>query len=238
TRAGMMSRGNVSLYNETLDGDGNPTPIYPTPVVGMVGLLADVTQACGQGWRQAGDAIYLLGLGLTEAVTAPDLVTLGGSEYLAVIHNTVAGRPPRIEVEREQRVQAACRHGIHQGWIQSAHDCAEGGLAVALAESCISGQAGAQIEGAIAADSVRWDRLLFGEGGARIVVSVAPEAISDWEAYLAANLAGNWQAIGTVGEAGSSLQVVVDEHTVIDADLSDITSVWATAIERRLADAG
>ena len=230
-----VTGGNVSLYNETLDGDGNPTPIYPTPVVGMVGLLADVTKACGQGWRQAGDAIYLLGLGLTEALAAPGLVTLGGSEYLMVIHNTVAGRPPRVDVAREQAVQATCRHGIQQGWIQSAHDCAEGGFAVALAESCISGQAGAHIDCAIAADPVRWDRLLFGEGGARIIVSVAPEAIADWEAYLAANLAGNWQEIGTVGEAGSPLRVVIDEHTMIDADLSEITSVWETAIERRLA---
>lgn len=233
-----VTGGNVSLYNETLDSDGKPTPIYPTPVVGMVGLLADVTQACGQGWRQAGDTIYLLGMRFQEALDAPDAVTLGGSEYLAVIHNTVAGRPPKVDVPLEQSVQAACRHGIRQGWIRSAHDCAEGGFAVALAESCISGQAGATIQVPIVEDSVRWDRVLFGEGGARILVSVAPEAIADWEAYLAAHLAENWQAIGTVGNADSPLRVVsADNVPLIEASIAELASIWETAIERRLEDA-
>jgi phosphoribosylformylglycinamidine synthase len=233
-----VTGGNVSLYNETLDSDGKPTPIYPTPVVGMVGLLADVTQACGQGWRQAGDTIYLLGMRFQEALDAPDAVTLGGSEYLAVIHDTVAGRPPKVDVPLEQSVQAACRHGIRQGWIRSAHDCAEGGFAVALAESCISGQAGATIQVPIVEDSVRWDRVLFGEGGARILVSVAPEAIADWEPYLAAHLAENWQAIGTVGNADSPLRVVsADNVPLIEASIAELASIWETAIERRLEDA-
>jgi len=232
-----VTGGNVSLYNETLDSDGKPTPIYPTPVVGMVGLLADITQACGQGWRQVGDTIYLLGMGLQEALEAPDAVTLGGSEYLAVIHDTVAGRPPKVDVPLEQSVQAACRHGIRQGWIRSAHDCAEGGFAVALAESCISGQAGATIQVPIVENSVRWDRVLFGEGGARILVSVAPEAIADWEAYLAAHLAGNWQAIGTVGNADAPLRVVsTDDVPLIEASIAELASIWETAIERRLED--
>lgn len=232
-----VTGGNVSLYNETLDSDGKPTPIYPTPVVGMVGLLADVTLACGQGWRQAGDTIYLLGMRFQAALDAPDAVTLGGSEYLAVIHDTVAGRPPKVDVPLEQSVQAACRHGIRQGWIRSAHDCAEGGFAVALAESCISGQAGATIQVPIEG-SVRWDRVLFGEGGARILVSVAPEAIADWETYLAAHLAGNWQAIGTVGNADSPLRVVSSGNVpLIEASIAELASIWETAIERRLEDA-
>ena len=80
-------------------------PIYPTPVVGMVGLLDDVTQATGQGWQQASDAIYLLGV-LPEAIAnALEEVTLGGSEYLAVVHKMVAGRPPKVNVELEKSVQ-------------------------------------------------------------------------------------------------------------------------------------
>ncbi|MEM6714534.1 MAG: phosphoribosylformylglycinamidine synthase subunit PurL [Cyanobacteria bacterium P01_C01_bin.147] len=230
-----VTGGNVSLYNETLDSDGNPLPIYPTPVVGMVGLLDDVTQATGQGWRQAGDVIYLLGIPLNAIADAPESVTLGGSEYLAVVHETVAGRPPQVNVALEKSVQAACREGIHQGWVRSAHDCAEGGLAVALAESCISGQAGAQIQIPASADRQRWDRLLFGEGGARIIVSVAPEAIADWEAYLSQHMDGCWQAIGTVGQASDALQILtVDGQVVIDAAIAELALVWESAIERRL----
>ncbi|MGD1858983.1 MAG: phosphoribosylformylglycinamidine synthase subunit PurL [Leptolyngbyaceae cyanobacterium] len=232
-----VTGGNVSLYNETLDSDGKPTPIYPTPVVGMVGLLDDVTQATGQGWRQAGDTIYLLGVKLADSA-ATDSVTLGASEYLAVVHATVAGRPPKVDVALEKSVQAACRHGIRQGWIRSAHDCAEGGLAVALAESCMGGQVGASIQLPDIASHTRWDRLLFGEGGARIVVSVAPEAIADWEACLTANLDGHWQAIGTVGQAADPLQITsVDGEVLITTTISEMTAVWEGAIARRLETA-
>ena len=230
-----VTGGNVSLYNETLDSEGNPTPIYPTPVVGMVGLLDDVTQATGQGWQQAGDQIYLLGVTLAAIADAADDVTLGGSEYLAVVHDTVAGRPPKVDVALEQSVQAACRHGIHQGWVQSAHDCAEGGLAVALAESCISGSLGASMQLPAIAAEVRWDRLLFGEGGARIIVSVAPTAITAWEAYLQTHLRGHWQVLGAVGQAAETLQIAaVDGQVVVDATIADLAAVWGSAIARRL----
>lgn len=230
-----VTGGNVSLYNETLDRDGHPTPIYPTPVVGMVGLLDDVSRATGQGWKQAGDRIYLLGFGIEASSQSVEFVTLGASEYLAVIHDTVAGRPPQVDADLEKRVQAACRHGIHQGWIQSAHDCAEGGLAVALAESCISGQAGAQIQFPAVTSSTRWDRLLFGEGGARIVVSVSQGAIADWESYLTNTLDDHWQALGTVGDTSDSLTLLSAEgDPLIDLALAEMKTVWETAIERRL----
>lgn len=230
-----VTGGNVSLYNETLDRDGHPTPIYPTPVVGMVGLLDDVSRATGQGWKQAGDRIYLLGFGIEASSQSVEFVTLGASEYLAVIHDTVAGRPPQVDADLEKRVQAACRHGIHQGWIQSAHDCAEGGLAVALAESCISGQAGAQIQFPAVTSSTRWDRLLFGEGGARIVVSVSQGAIADWESYLTNTLDDHWQALGTVGDTSDSLTLLNAEgDLLIDLALAEMKTVWETAIERRL----
>ncbi len=123
-----VTGGNVSLYNETLDASNTPQPIYPTPVVGMVGLIPDLTRICGQGWRQEGDLIYLLGLRLEsrQENEIDKVVTLGGSEYLASIHGLVAGQPPVVDFELERRVQAVCRTGIRQGWIHSAHDCAEG----------------------------------------------------------------------------------------------------------------
>ena len=234
-----VTGGNVSLYNETLDSDGNPKAIYPTPVVGMVGLVEDVTQTCGQGWQQASDTIYLLGMTLAETLNTNEFVTLGASEYLAIVHQTVAGRPPSINTNLEKAVQTVCRYGIRQGWIQSAHDCAEGGLAIALAESCISGQAGAHIQLPLTAsaitDASRWDQLLFGEGGARIVVSVAADAIATWEAYLSANLSQQWQVLGKVQAKHSPLvMTTADNLPVLAADLTELTHIWETAIERRL----
>lgn len=224
-----VTGGNVSLYNETLDAEGNPQAIHPTPVVGMVGLVEDITRVCGQGWRSVGDTIYLLG-------NWTDQVTLGGSEYLAVVHQTIAGMPPIVDFDLERRVQAVCRTGIHQGWIQSAHDCAEGGLAVALAESSIAGGCGAEIQLPILADAASWraDRLLFGEGGARIVVSVLPEFHSTWESYLQQQLPSNWLRLGRVTSAHMLKVSTNDNHFLINATMTVVIDRWLRAIERRL----
>ncbi|MBD3881686.1 phosphoribosylformylglycinamidine synthase subunit PurL [Phormidium tenue FACHB-886] len=228
-----VTGGNVSLYNETLDAEGKPQAIYPTPVVGMVGLVPDINQVCGQGWRSPGDLIYLLGLPAAET----SRITLGGSEYLAVIHQTIAGMPPSVDFEMERRVQAVCREGIRQGWIRSAHDAAEGGLAVALAECCISGQQGATVQFEkpvrVPEDEFRWDELLFAEGGARIIVSVAPEQAEIWEAHLAAHLADGWQQLGQVG--GDRLHLsTTDNQSLINVEVNLMHERWATAIEQRL----
>ncbi len=224
-----VTGGNVSLYNETLDSNGKPAPIYPTPVIGMVGLIPDLNHIAGQGWQTEGDGIYLLGLGLD---TTSESVTLGASEYLATLHGTIAGKPPQIDFALERIVQAVCRDGIRQGWIKSAHDCAEGGLAIALAESCLSGQKGAEIT--FDAQPDRWDQVLFAEGGARIIVSVAREQQADWEVYLGQHLGQNWQKIGQV--AGRSLRISTANHLwLIDATIAEMQASWQDAIERRLA---
>jgi phosphoribosylformylglycinamidine synthase subunit PurL len=224
-----VTGGNVSLYNETFDAEGKPVPIYPTPVVGMVGIVDDITKICGQGWQSKGDRIYLMGVP-TAAKTSP-AVTLGASEYLAMLHQTIAGQPPAVNFDLELKVQAACRHGIRQGWVKSAHDSAEGGLAVALAECCISGNKGAAIN--IGAIDSRWDTVLFGEGGARIIVSIDPSHQAEFEAYLNAHVTDAWQYLGTVGTANDHFQVTA-ETGLIDLDIAAITETWATAIERLL----
>jgi len=183
-----VTGGNVSLYNETFDNQGNPQPIYPTPVVGMVGVVADVRQVCGQGWRQGGDLVYLLG---------GETVTVGGSEYLATIHETIAGKPPQLDFALEKQVQLACREGIKQGLIHSAHDCAEGGIAVALAEACLAGHLGVTVT-LSPHDNQRWDECLFGEGASRILASVPPERQEQWESFLQEHLGESWQQIGVV----------------------------------------
>lgn len=221
-----VTGGNVSLYNETLDAEGNPQPIYPTPVVGMVGLVSDLSRVCGLGWRSPQDVIYLLG----------DLhhATLGGSEYLATVHQTVAGHPPRVDYDLERRVQLACRTGIQQGWVRSAHDCAEGGLAIALAESCIATGLGAEID--LPDSPLRLDTLLFGESGARILVSVAAAAVVDWEAYLTEQLGDRWQKLGQVGTATAPLRLQVKSMgSLVELTVAELGDRWLTAIERRLA---
>ena len=220
-----VTGGNVSLYNETLDAQGNPQPIYPTPVIGMVGLVPDITKICGQSWIEEGDLIYLLG---------KSIPTLGASEYLAVVYDTVAGKPPLVNFELERNVQAACRHGIRAGWIQSAHDLAEGGLAVALAESCIGNNLGANLNIAVS-DSQRLDEVLFGEVAGQIVVSVKQGMVNDWEAYLQSNLPDGWIKIGTVGKPESALNILTSDNlSLINVKIGELATAWSQAIETRL----
>jgi len=219
-----VTGGNVSLYNETIDAEGNSQPIYPTPVIGMVGLVEDVTKVCGQGWQSVGDAIYLIG---------SDRSSLAGSEYLASVIGEVTGRPQPVDFDLERKVQYACRQGIAQGLVQSAHDCSEGGLAVAIAESCISGKLTAQIQLANPED-YNLTQFLFGEGASRIVVSVKDGDRATWEAYLTSQLGNNWQHIGRVSDADSNLEIVVKGEKAIALSLSEITKNFNEAIPKRM----
>ncbi|MDJ0718014.1 MAG: phosphoribosylformylglycinamidine synthase subunit PurL [Prochloraceae cyanobacterium] len=226
-----VTGGNVSLYNETLDGEGKPQPIYPTPVIGMVGLIADVTKVCRSGWQRSSDIIYLLG-----ATVSSHLPTLGGSEYLATIHDLVAGKPPVVDFELERSVQETCREGIDRGWINSAHDCSEGGLAVAIAECCIGSGLGAKIDlNGLENSTMRLDQLLFGEAASKILVSVAPDKQEIWESYLQEQLGDNWLKIGLVTEPQNNLQVLTaNKQMAIDVTIINVIDRWNCAIETRL----
>jgi phosphoribosylformylglycinamidine synthase len=151
----------VSFYNETL-GKG----IYPTPMVGMLGVMEDVSKATTPGFKAPGDTIILLGRTLEE---------LGGSEYLKVVHGRVAGTPPEIDLDLEASVQAVCLRAIDDGLIRSAHDCSEGGLAVALAECCFFAEPGAKGASVSLERGMRADALLFSESQSRILISCVPE---------------------------------------------------------------
>ena len=219
-----VTGGNVSLYNETLDSEGNPQPIYPTPVIGMVGLVPDITKICGQAWTREGDIIYLLG---------DFQPTLGASEYLATVYDTVEGKPPTVDFDREKSVQAVCRHGIRQGWIQSAHDLAEGGLAVALAEACIGNNFGATVNISVS-ESQRLDEVLFGEATGQIIVSVSPNLVDSWEAYLQNNLT-NWGKIGIVNDGNSALNILTNDNlSLINVKIGELAITWSQAIANRL----
>ncbi|MDZ4168784.1 MAG: phosphoribosylformylglycinamidine synthase subunit PurL [Coriobacteriia bacterium] len=179
--------GNVSFYNESF---GNP--IYPTPTVGLVGVLDHVDQHCTMDFKDEGDVIVLVGESYDE---------LGGSEYLKVEHGLVTGAPPALDLELEAAVQAAVRAGIRNGLVKSAHDCSEGGIAVALAESCMAGDLGADVH---LHDELPAVSSLFGESQSRIIVTCAEEdADALVEALVAADVP--YSVIGTV--AGDRLAI-------------------------------
>ena len=157
--------GNVSLYNET-----NGEAIFPTPTVGMVGLLKDISKRCTQEFKAVGDVIILLGQ------TKPEL---GGSEYLAEIHCLQAGTCPEIDLQLEKAVQDCCLQLIQGGLVKSAHDCAEGGLAVALAESCIGGKLGAVIDSNEDQGEMTGAQWLFSETQSRIIISVSADRVDE-----------------------------------------------------------
>jgi phosphoribosylformylglycinamidine synthase len=183
-----VTGGNVSLYNETIGADGQSRPIYPTPVIGMVGLVEDIHQTVKQGWQNKGDVIYLLG----------DFgASLAGSEYLASL-GLIKGRPMTVDMNLEKQVQSVCRWGIKKGIIRSAHDCSEGGLAVALAECCLSSGLACQIDLNITTDDLVC--LLFGEAPSRIIVSIDRQREEEFQTYLSDQLDGHFHPIGFVRE--------------------------------------
>jgi phosphoribosylformylglycinamidine synthase len=207
--------GNVSFYNETLG-----QAILPTPIIGMAGILDDVEARCTQWFAAPGDRIALLG---------PEAVSLGGSELLWIRHRQVAGRLAPLDLAVERAVQEACRAAIGARLVASAHDCAEGGLAVALAEACVSGprRQGAEVE--LAARGVRADLLLFGEGPSRVVVSVKAEGVRHFE-QLMGEFRAPWRWIGRVG--GDRLLMRTDGVSAVDVDLDRIASAWRGGFER------
>ena len=246
-----VTGGNVSLYNETRLPDGTMQPIHPTPVVGMVGLVHDLAQVCGQAWREAGAAIWLLGVPLeTGEAPADPRLGLAGSSYLERIHGAVTGRPPEIDLALERSVQTFLRQAIAQGLVASAHDLSDGGLAVAAAECCIATAAavpgaarqalGASLE--LPAGSARLDRLLFAEGGARILVSVAADRAAAWQRALeAADAAAPGsvpaQSLGVVTAAGTAAaELVIRQagHPLLQLPVAQLAESFQQAIPRRM----
>ncbi|WP_339189449.1 phosphoribosylformylglycinamidine synthase subunit PurL [Paenibacillus sp. FSL P2-0121] len=203
--------GNVSLYNENTTGS-----IYPTPVVGMVGLVADTDHITTQGFKQEGDSILLLGVTKAE---------LGGSEFQYAVHGVTEGRPPALDLATEKKLLNVVLTSIRGGLVRSAHDLSEGGLAVALAESCISGGIGANVE--LSANGLRSDVALFSESQSRIVLTAAPERAEELKAAIAAS-GVPVEIIGTVG--GDRLRVNLDGVSALDEAVAELKFVWEDAI--------
>jgi phosphoribosylformylglycinamidine synthase len=232
-----VTGGNVSLYNETRLPDGRMQPIHPTPVVGMVGLVHDLDRVTGLAWRQAGDAIWLLGVPLESGTAAHDgRLTLAASSYLQVVHGRLTGRPPEPDLDLERRVQGLLRQAIAAGLISAAHDLADGGLAVAAAECCIASGLGARL--VLPPGPLRPDRLLFAEGGARVLVALPAEHAEAWAALLAASDLGSFaQRLGQV-EADPVLQLEQDGLILLAEPVDRLQQAFESALPRRLQQAG
>ncbi|WP_422659769.1 phosphoribosylformylglycinamidine synthase subunit PurL [Paenibacillus sp. EC2-1] len=206
--------GNVSLYNENAKG-----AIYPTPVVGMVGLIHDTDHITTQGFKSEGDAIYLLGETFAE---------LGGSEFQAILHGVSEGRPPELNLTTEKKLLDGVLTAIQSGFVSSAHDVSEGGLAAALAESCISGSVGAEVN---LSTELRNDIVLFSESQSRIILSVSPDKQADLEQLLKeANVP--FATIGHVG--GDQLSININGTSAVKEPVEALKSVWEDAIPCRM----
>jgi len=203
--------GNVSLYNEA-----RGQAVFPTPVVGGLGLLSDATKATREGFPEAGLVVALLGSDLTR----PEAADLAGSEYLQSIHMIVAGRP-QIDLKLEKRVQEVCRQGIGLGILRSAHDCSDGGLAIALAECCIQGGVGFAAEQEMLG---RWDVALFGEKQSRIIVALAENDFAALERLAEAN---NVPSIKLGYTGGDRFRI----EGLIDLPVSQMTDSWRNGLE-------
>lgn len=233
--------GNVSLYNE------NPTgAIHPTPVVGMVGVLEDIALAIGHGFRDSGDRIVLLGRNTDE---------LGASEYLKVVHGLIAGDAPAVDLDTEKALQELMLELVGRRLLRSAHDCAEGGLAVCLAEAAFGADGHGFGVDVTLDDRVPAAPLLFGEAQARIIVSCSPDAL---DAVLETAGARGVPAaeLGTVTSAerlrldpravhaagrraddATARFVLRSRDGVIDVALRDLAEVWSSAIPRLMEKA-
>jgi len=194
--------GNVSLYNE-----GPEAAVYPTPTIGMIGVLKDVEKHCTIAFKSTGDKIILLGETFNE---------LGGSEYLSVIHDLEAGCPPNIDLKRENNLQQFLVKTISDGLLKSAHDCSEGGIAVTIAESTFTNAIGAEIE----LDMIeKADITLFSESQSRAIVTASEDNLLILE-EIAKKMNTPFKIIGQVG--GDLLKIKINNEEVVNSTVKEL----------------
>jgi phosphoribosylformylglycinamidine synthase len=216
--------GNVSFYNETPQG-----AIFPTPVIGMLGILDDVNRRAGLAFLEEGDILVLLQAGQDPTGG------LGGSEYLSRIHGVEAGMPPALDLDAEKRLYDCTLEAIQSKLVTSAHDCSDGGLAVCLAESCLPlGLGAAVLLQTRAFHDLPLSALLFGEEQSRIVLSVRGEKNLRLVEKLAAAhfVKAHW--IGTVG--GDTLRITVNGKDSIVQNVKEMRGIYENAISRIMSD--
>jgi phosphoribosylformylglycinamidine synthase len=216
--------GNVSFYNET-EGRG----ILPTPVIGMVGLIEDVRRTVLPGFKTSGDVIALLGTTQDDLSMSEYAVSVGG---VSTAETVAAGKVPALDLDREVAVQNACLAAAEAGLLLSAHDCSDGGLAVALAESCFSSLGrdaiGAEVDlkGPLGPTAQ-----LFSESPSRIIISFNPSDAGAVQEIAEQNQAP-FAILGRVG--GNELVIAVDGEETVRAEIAELESVWRDALSTKL----
>jgi phosphoribosylformylglycinamidine synthase subunit PurL len=218
-----ITGGNVSFYNETL-GEG----IYPTPVLGVVGILDDVSKTAKMHFASTGRTIVLLRAG--EAADITDVESeFGSSEYAKEILGALWGYPPELDLEKEAALQKAVIELVQEGLVDSVHDCAEGGLAVALAEKAFANGVGARVN--LASNGLPAEFTLFGEDASRIVISCDPANVSRIQKIAE----GHGIVADVVGETiPEGLEISLDGNVVLSAAVSDLNQVYESALESSL----
>jgi len=218
-----ITGGNVSFYNETL-GEG----IYPTPVLGIVGILEDVHKAVFLHFREPGHAVVLLRA--SEPGDAVDAeIEFGSSEYAKEILGSVWGFPPALELEREAALQKAMIEMIQAGLVESAHDCSEGGIAVTLAESAFAKGVGIKVD--LASQSLPAEFALFGEDASRIVISCDPSKLAAIK-QIAVKYSLSSEAIGET--TPEEMEIKLDGTVVVSARVSELRDGFESALEKAL----
>jgi phosphoribosylformylglycinamidine synthase subunit PurL len=216
--------GNVSFYNET-EGRG----ILPTPVIGMVGLIEDVRRTIQPGFKGEGDFIALLGTTHDDLSMSEYAVSVAGVTTTEI---AAAGKVPALDLELEKAVQSACLEAAEAGLLTSAHDCSDGGLAVALAESSFSSLGREAIGARIELEStLSPTTLLFSESPSRIIVTFGP-AIADQVRQIAERHNAPFAVIGQVG--GDKLTISVNGREVVSAGVANLESTWRGGLSRKL----
>jgi phosphoribosylformylglycinamidine synthase len=218
-----ITGGNVSFYNETL-GEG----IYPTPVIGVVGIMEDVHKAIGPDFRQPGRA--LLVIRGSESGDASDVeAEFGSSEYAKELLGEVWGFPPSLELEKEAALQKAVVEMIGAGLLESAKDCSEGGLAVTLAECGFAHGIGAEVN--LSSAGLVPEYVLFGEDASRVLISCDPHNLERIK-QIAVQCGLSVEPIGSTGP--DQLEIQVDGKAAVKASVSELKAAWAAALERAL----
>jgi phosphoribosylformylglycinamidine synthase len=210
--------GNVSFYNESPNG-----AIFPTPAIGMIGIINNIKKTCTQYFKKENETIILLGICKEE---------LGGSEYLKEIHKIVKGDAPQLDLSLEEAVQETTKEAIKKRLVSSAHDCSEGGLAVALAESCISHKE--NMTGAVINNlnfALRLDALLFGESQSRIILSCSKDYVTKIR-----QIANKYKApLRIIGKTGKeTLTILRGRRKIINMSLEELSKAWYKSLPKQI----
>ena len=200
----------------------------------MVGKVNDISKVVTQGWKNVDDEIWLLGIPLESNSQFDSRVTLSASSYLEYIHELISGRPPEIDLKLEKLVQNFLINNIQNGFINSAHDVSDGGISIALAECCISSGLGANCQ--IPSSPHRLDRLLFAEGGARIIVSIKHDRIPEWLSLLDEMTIREKIPASMIGKVVSetNLKISQNNEVIVNIPINKLKDTFYEAIPRRI----